>query len=76
MWKAAEMITLYASKTCPKCHMLAAKMKQKNIEFTEIDDADSGNYEGVSSLPTLDVDGTKLAFAAANTWVNTQEARK
>lgn len=62
-------IILYSTH-CPKCNILAAKMKAKNIEYVENNDVDEMQKLGLMSVPYLSVDGELLDFAAANKWIN------
>lgn len=62
-------IILYSTH-CPKCNILAAKMKAKNIEYVENNDIDEMQKLGIMSVPYLSVDGELLDFAAANKWIN------
>lgn len=69
-------IVLYRTATCPKCKVLEAKLKQKNIPFTECLDAAIMTQMGLTSVPYLQVDGgDPMPMAAANKWINQQEAR-
>jgi glutaredoxin len=63
------MITFYHTG-CPKCRILEAKMKAKNIEFTECSDVEKMQQKGIMSVPQLEVDGILMDFAAANKWIN------
>lgn len=62
-------IILYSTH-CPKCNILAAKMKAKNIEYVENNDIEEMKKLGIMSVPYLSVDGELLDFAAANKWIN------
>lgn len=62
-------IILYSTH-CPKCNILTAKMKAKNIEYVENNDIDEMQKLGLMSVPYLSVDGELLDFAAANKWIN------
>jgi glutaredoxin len=64
-----EEIILY-STGCPKCKVLEAKLKQKNIQYTEINDMDVMVSKGFLTVPVLQVDGNIMDFTAANKWVN------
>ena len=62
-------VTLY-STGCPKCVILEAKMKQKNIEYAIENDVDLMVEKGFQSLPMLEVDGEVMDFGTAVKWVN------
>lgn len=64
-----EEIILY-STGCPKCHVLEAKLKQKGINYTEINDMDVMTEKGFMSVPVLEVNGTTMNFTQAIEWVN------
>ena len=69
------MIKLYSTH-CPRCTVLEKKLKQKNIEFTVVDDILVMKEMGIKSAPMLQVDDEPLMeFTAANKWINSQEAR-
>lgn len=62
-------IVLY-STGCPKCRVLEAKLKTKNIEYSEITDPDVMLEMGMLSVPVLEVDGERMQFKQAVDWVN------
>lgn len=62
------MITLYTTY-CPKCKVLEAKLQQKGLEFTLIDDQDLMIEKGFMEAPILEVDGETMDFTTAITWV-------
>jgi glutaredoxin len=64
-----EEIILYSTGS-PKCKVLEAKLKQKNIQYTEINDMDVMVSKGFLTVPVLQVDGNIIDFTAANKWVN------
>ena len=66
------MQVIFYSTHCPRCTVLETKLKQKNIEYIEINDMDEILKLGVSSVPVLEVDGKLMLFKAANDWVNKQ----
>lgn len=63
-------IILYSTK-CPKCIVLEKKLKNKQINFSEINDVDIMKKKGFLSSPILEVDGKIMDFIEANSWVNT-----
>ena len=63
------MIILY-STGCPRCKVLEAKLKQKNVEYTEVSDIEEIEKKGINSVPCLGVEEEILDFGAAVKWVN------
>lgn len=64
-------VTLYSSPTCPKCKVVEAKFKKKNIEVIKEIDEDVIIAKGLKSIPWVQLqDGTMLDFKAANDWIN------
>lgn len=66
-------IILY-STGCPRCKVLEAKLKEKNISYTYIDDLDIMEAKDIYAVPCLEVDGAQMDFKEAVDWVNTQES--
>ena len=62
------MIKLY-STNCPKCLVLEAKLKGKNLQYTKITDISEMEKLGFASAPILEVDGKTLDFGGAIRWV-------
>lgn len=62
------MIKLY-STNCPKCLVLEAKLKGKNLQYTKITDISEMEKLGFASAPILEVDGKTLDFEGAIRWV-------
>lgn len=63
------MVTLYTTN-CPKCKVLEAKLKQKNIDFAVCDDEDEMIKRGFQSAPVLDCGDKVMMFGEAVKWVN------
>lgn len=64
-------VTLYSSPTCPKCKVVEAKFKKKNIEVIKEIDEDVIIAKGLKSIPWVQLqDGSMLDFKAANDWIN------
>lgn len=63
------MITLYTTH-CPKCNVLKSKLDSKNIEYKIVEDVDTMQNKGFSSVPILEVDNEMLDFVNAIKWVN------
>ena len=65
-----DKIILYSTATCPRCNILKAKLDEKEIEYTIIDDVDVLISKHFMSVPVLEVDGSTMDFITANKWVN------
>lgn len=55
---------------CPKCAVLASKLQDKNIPYTEVTDIETMKQKGFMSVPYLEVKGQILNFKEAIDWVN------
>lgn len=71
-------ITLYKSATCPQCKIAKMKLDKKGIQYEEIyvENMSAADLEaaGVKGIPTLIVDGTKIAnIRDISQWINAQE---
>lgn len=62
-------ITLY-STGCAKCKVLKKKLEQKDIDYTENNSVDAMLALGIMQVPVLCVDGKRMAFSEAVTWVD------
>lgn len=62
-------ITLYSTH-CPKCNVLEKKLKQKNIQYEEVNDIEIMKEKGYLTVPVLEVDGTSMDFKTASDWIN------
>jgi glutaredoxin 3 len=58
------MITVYSTPTCPWCHRVKDFLKEKKVEFTDIDvSSDHAKAEemidksGQMGVPVIDIDG-------------------
>lgn len=63
------MVKLY-SNHCPRCKILESKLKGKNIQYEEMNDIDRMLEMGIMSVPVLEVEGIRMDFTAAVSWVN------
>lgn len=62
-------VVLYSTH-CPRCKVLEAKLKQKNIDYTEETDVDKMLAIGLKSAPALQVDdGELMEFGKAVQWI-------
>lgn len=67
------MIVLYTTKTCPKCGIVKAKLENKKIEYTLINDESILEEKGYDLLPVLEVDGIVMkSMLDINDWINKQ----
>ena len=57
------------STNCPKCKVLTAKLQQKNINYTEVNDVDLMQSKGFTAVPMLEVDGVIYDFKEAVKWI-------
>lgn len=64
-------VILYSTH-CPNCIVLEKKLKQKNIEFVEVNDVEIMKEKGFMSAPTLEVDGVTMNYQTAIQWINNQ----
>lgn len=64
-------VVLYSTH-CPKCNVLEKKLKQKNIEFEEVNEIKKIKAKGYFSVPVLEVNGESMQFEVANNWINEQ----
>lgn len=67
-------VILYKGATCPKCKVVAMKLDQKKIPYEVITDVNYMLSIGVTSIPTLEVDGTRYEdVKACSAWINSME---
>ena len=57
---------------CPKCNILASKLKAKGINFIDSNNIDEAIEQGFMSAPILKIDNEYMDFGAAIKWVNNQ----
>lgn len=62
-------VILYSTH-CPKCNVLEKKLKQKGIDYNEVNDVTVMEEKGFLSVPMLEVDGKIMDFKEANDWIN------
>ena len=62
-------VTLYTTH-CPKCNILAKKLKQKKIPYTECVDIDIMRSMGITTVPVLELNNNVMNFSEANAWLN------
>ena len=67
------MTVLYTTKTCPKCSIIRAKLENKKIEYTLINDESILEEKGYDLLPVLEADGVVMkSMLDINDWINKQ----
>lgn len=62
-------VILYSTH-CPKCNVLAKKLKDSNIDYVEVTDVEVMSDKGFMTVPMLEVDGIVMDFITANNWIN------
>lgn len=62
-------VVLY-STNCPKCNMLAKKLDSKGVEYSVFTNVEKMIEMGMQEAPMLEVDGKRMNFVEANSWVN------
>lgn len=65
-----KSVILYSTTTCPKCNILKAKLDEKKVGYTVVDDVDTLISKNIMSVPVLEVDGITMDFITANKWAN------
>lgn len=67
---------VYSLPTCGQCRVLKAKLKEKNIDFTVVEDIEIMKELGIQGVPVLQFDdGSKLIQMEAIKWATVQEAK-
>ena len=64
------MSVVLFSTHCPRCVVLEKKLKQKGIDYDEVNDVSIMEKRGFLSVPVLEVDGKIMDFKEANDWIN------
>jgi glutaredoxin len=65
-------VILYSTH-CPKCNVLETKLKQKNIQYEEVNDTEIMTQKGFTAVPMLEVNGIIMDYKQAVEWVNERE---
>jgi glutaredoxin len=60
------------STHCPKCNVLESKLKQKNIDYEEVNDVEVMVRKEFTTVPMLEVDGVVYDFKQAVEWIGEQ----
>lgn len=58
------------STNCPKCRVLEMKLKAKGVDHSVVTDIDEMVAKGMTSAPSLEVDGKMMGFSEAVKWLN------
>ena len=67
-------VVLYKGVTCPICKVIAKKLEAKNIPFEAITDVDYMISKGITTVPTLEVDGVRYVDGVeCKNWINSYE---
>ena len=66
-----EKVILYSTH-CPRCIVIETKLKQKNINYEEINDIKVMESKGFDMAPQLEVDGVVMNFKDAVKWIGEQ----
>ena len=66
------MNNILYSTGCPKCTILEKKLNEKEIPFEVCDSVDEMTSLGFTTVPVLEVDGTRMDFMQAVQWINEQ----
>ena len=61
-------VILYSTH-CPKCRVLETKLKQKGIDYEEVNDVELMMQKGFMTAPKLEVDGVVYDFKEAVEWI-------
>lgn len=61
-------VILY-SNHCPQCRVLESKLKQKGVEYQEVNDIDLMLEKGFKSMPMLEADEDVMTYAQALKWL-------
>lgn len=65
-------MVIFYSTHCPKCTILENKLKDKGVEYTEVNDPKIMIDKGFTQVPMLEVDGQILDFNGAIRWIKTK----
>lgn len=58
------------STGCPKCNVLKAKLKQKNVDYVENNNVDEMQKMGITTVPMLMINSNLLDFVEAVEYIN------
>lgn len=66
-----DNIILY-STGCPRCTVLEKKLEAKGIDFSFNNSIEEMESLGIMEVPVLYVDGERMSFSEAVSWINRQ----
>ena len=58
------------STGCPKCNVLKAKLKQKNVDYVENNNVDEMQKMGITTVPMLMINSDLLDYVEAVEYIN------
>ena len=61
-------VVMYSTH-CPKCCVLEKKLKDKKIEYEEVNDIEIMQEKGITTVPILEVDGEMMDFKTAFNYI-------
>ena len=64
-----DEVVLYSTH-CPMCMLLEKKLKDKHIEYQEVNDVEEMRSLGFTSVPMLKVNGEIMDFITARQWID------
>lgn len=64
-----DEVVLYSTH-CPMCMLLEKKLKDKHIEYQEVNDVEEMRSLGFISVPMLKVNGEIMNFITARQWID------
>lgn len=62
-------MTILYSTGCPQCVVLEEKLNAANINYVKITNPDEIISKGISKVPVLEVDGSRMELVEANKWL-------
>lgn len=68
-------MTVLYSAGCPKCKVLKGKLSAAGIQYIEVSSVEKMIEMGFDSVPILEVDGERMDFAAAVSWINNRSSK-
>ena len=62
-------VVLYHQHGCGMCRAIEMMLNKKGIEYESVTDIDEMMRRGVTSTPTMDVDGERFVKAQCRDWI-------
>ena len=66
-----QTVIMYTTH-CPRCKVLATKLKEKGIDYVENANVEDMKKLGITSVPVLEVNKEVYTFIEAINWVREQ----